>query len=74
MMGRSNSNRYKTRCPECLAAITLKDDIELWDPINCPDCHTILQVIRLHPVKLDYMDSEWDEEEWEDDLEDADWA
>lgn len=72
-MGRSNS-RNKTRCPECLISIALKDDIELWDPINCPDCHTILQVIRLHPVKLDYMDSDWGDEEWDDDdWDDDDW-
>lgn len=67
-MGHLSSNpRQKARCPECLAAIWLKETIELWDPVTCPECHTALEVVDLRPLTLDYMD-DWsdDEDETED--------
>jgi lysine biosynthesis protein LysW len=59
------ASKFKTRCPECLAAIVLKDVVELGDPVTCPECHTLLEVISLRPLRLDYMDENW-EEEWEE--------
>ncbi|HEC24152.1 MAG TPA: hypothetical protein ENI95_14670 [Chloroflexi bacterium] len=70
-MGRPQRNHFKARCPECLAAIWVKDDVELWDPVTCPECHTALEVVRLRPLTLDYMEAEeWDDE---DDWDDEDW-
>ncbi len=71
-MGRENVGRQKARCPECLAPIWIKDGVELWDPVTCPECHTGLEVISLRPLDLDYLDNEWpgDEEE----LEDGEWV
>ncbi len=67
-----SSRRLKTRCPECLAAIWLKESVEMWDPVTCPECHTALEVVSLRPLTLDYLDDwgedvdeELDEEEWE---------
>jgi lysine biosynthesis protein LysW len=65
-MGRKQSNRRKTRCPECQATIYLRDDVELWDPVTCPECHTSLEVINLHPLQVDYMEAEWDDEDQDD--------
>jgi lysine biosynthesis protein LysW len=72
-VGRESANHLKARCPECLAAIWLKDTVELWDPVTCHECHTPLEVVKLRPPTLDYM-GDWDEEE-EDlyDNEEADW-
>jgi len=64
-------SRVKARCPECLAAIWLKEGVELWDPVTCPECHTALEIVSLRPLELDYM-ADWadeadeldDEEEW----------
>ena len=66
-MGRQTDNRIKARCPECLAAIRLKDTVELWDPVTCPECHTALEVTKLKPPTVDYLEqwSEDDEEDWE---------
>ena len=45
----------KTRCPECLAPIWLSEDVLLWYPITCPECHTALEVVDLQPLQLGYM-------------------
>ena len=68
-MVRHTTNRQKARCPECLAPIWLKDSIELWDPVTCPECHTALEVTNLHPLTLDYMDewADYEEEVWYED-------
>jgi lysine biosynthesis protein LysW len=62
-VGRQQIGRQKTRCPECLAAIWLKDTVELWDPITCPECHSSLEVVSLRPLKLDYL-LEAEDEGW----------
>jgi lysine biosynthesis protein LysW len=61
-VGRETTGRLKARCPECLAAIWLKDTTERWDPVTCPECHTALEVTNLHPLELDYLD-DWDDGE-----------
>ena len=54
-------NRIKTRCLECLAPIYLKPDVTVWTPLNCPECHTLLEVISLAPPELGYIIEEDDE-------------
>jgi lysine biosynthesis protein LysW len=68
-VGRQQIGRQKTRCPECLAAIWLKDTVELWDPITCPECHSSLEVVSLRPLKLDYL-LEAEDEGWIEDGDD----
>ncbi len=63
----SESGQLKTRCPECLARIWLKSNARLWDPVTCPECHTSLEVIALHPPTLGYMPAEPDAEGWPED-------
>ncbi len=71
-MGRENVGRQKARCPECLAPIWIKDSVELWDPVTCSECHTGLEIVSLRPLELDYLDSEWDDDDEE--LEDGEWV
>ena len=47
--------RRKVRCPECLAPIWLRDNVTLWSPVTCQECHTALEVVSLNPLELDYM-------------------
>ena len=70
-MGREHNGRLKARCPECLAPVWMKDEVELWDPVTCPECHTLLEVSNLRPLSLDYVEDGW-EGDYED-LEDEDW-
>lgn len=54
---------YRTRCPECLAPIGLKQSIKLWEPVTCPECHTMLEVTSLDPPTLDYLPHpDWDDD------------
>jgi lysine biosynthesis protein LysW len=69
-VGRQADSRLKARCPECLAGIWLKETVEMWDPVTCPECHTALEVVKLRPLTLDYLE-QWadgeDEEYYEED-------
>ncbi len=60
-MGRQQHKRFKSRCPECLATIWLKEGMELRNPITCPECHNALEVTGLHPPEVDYISSDGDD-------------
>ena len=55
--------RYKVRCPECLAAIYLKDTVQRWDPVTCHECHTALEVVSRDPLELDYLLNDYEDED-----------
>jgi alpha-aminoadipate carrier protein LysW len=64
------------RCPECSAEIDVdEDEVEEGEILSCPECECELEVSQTHPVALnpisDDLDEEEDEED-EDDEEDAD--
>lgn len=68
---RSPKNKVRARCPSCSAWVGLRDTAEVWDLVNCPECHTRLEIVELRPPTLDYahddLDSEaWDDEEWDE--------
>jgi lysine biosynthesis protein LysW len=69
-MGREGKSHQKVRCPECLGVIWVRDGVELWDPITCPECHTALEVVKLNPLELDYLEAL---DDWDDDFEEAEW-
>ncbi len=51
-------------CPECAAEVELADDVELGEILVCPDCGVELEVIELHPVKVDLapeVEEDWGE-------------
>src|SRR5260370_35811852 len=63
------------RCPECSAEIDVdEDEVEEGEILSCPECECELEVSQTHPVGLnpisDDVDEEDDDEE-EEDEEDA---
>src|SRR5215475_9796449 len=71
------------RCPECSAEIDVdEDEVEEGEILSCPECETELEVSQTHPVALnpisdeleedDEEDEEFDEEEEEEFDEDGD--
>jgi len=56
-------------CPECENPIQLSKNVKLGASIECPECSTMLEVISLRPLELDYAlgDEDW-EEEWEEEV------
>jgi len=53
------------RCPECAVEIDLdEDEVEEGEILNCPECEAELEVVQIHPVHLNVI-SEDDEEEKE---------
>lgn len=43
-------------CPECQQKINLGSDPEIGQPVTCQSCNTMLEVVWLFPVFLDYID------------------
>src|SRR5246127_597641 len=65
------------RCPECSAEIDVdEDEVEEGEILSCPECECELEVSQTHPVALnpisDDLDEEEDEEEDEDDEDEDD--
>jgi hypothetical protein len=65
------------RCPECSAEIDVdEDEVEEGEILSCPECECELEVSQTHPVALnpisDDLDEEEDEEDEDDDEEDED--
>ena len=65
------------RCPECDAEIDLdEDEMEEGELLSCPECEKALEVVQVHPLRLDVLseddllDEEEDEESESDDDED----
>jgi lysine biosynthesis protein LysW len=62
-MALPHRKEFKARCPECLAPVYLREEMYLWDPVTCPECHRALEVISLDPPELDYMNLEEDRDD-----------
>jgi alpha-aminoadipate/glutamate carrier protein LysW len=66
------------RCPECSAEIDVdEDEVEEGEILSCPECETELEVSQTHPVALNPISDELEEdddvdEEDEEDDEDFD--
>jgi alpha-aminoadipate/glutamate carrier protein LysW len=62
-------------CPECDAEVEVDEfEIDLGDPLVCPECGQNLVVSGTNPVELDFALNENDEteEDLDDDLDDDD--
>lgn len=61
------------RCPECSAEIDVdEDEVEEGEILSCPECECELEVSQTHPVALNPISDDLDEEDEEDeDDEDA---
>src|SRR5271167_675895 len=60
------------RCPECSAEIDVdEDEVEEGEILSCPECESELEVSQTHPVALNPISDDLDDDE-EDDDDDAD--
>ena len=55
------------RCPECSAEIDVdEDEVEEGEILSCPECESELEVSQTHPVHLNLISDDLDEEEDEE--------
>src|SRR5690349_23126089 len=58
------------RCPECSAEIDVdEDEVEEGEILSCPECESELEVSQIHPVHLNLISDDLDEEEDEEEEE-----
>ena len=51
------------KCPECGALIDLEEDeVEEGETFACPECAADLEVVNIHPLELDVIEDEEEEE------------
>src|ERR1700730_14831059 len=61
------------RCPECSAEIDVdEDEVEEGEILSCPECECELEVSQTHPVALNPISDDIDEEDDEEDEDDED--
>ena len=61
------------RCPECSAEIDVdEDEVEEGEILSCPECECELEVSQTHPVALNLISDDIDEEDDEEDEDDED--
>jgi lysine biosynthesis protein LysW len=60
------------RCPKCAVEVDVdEDEVEEGEILNCPGCEAELEVVQIHPVKVNVIsEDDEDEESEEDDDED----
>jgi alpha-aminoadipate/glutamate carrier protein LysW len=55
-------------CPECDAEVEVDEfDVDLGDPLSCPECGQSLVVSSTNPIELDFSVEENDDEDESDD-------
>src|SRR5205823_4672916 len=60
------------RCPECSAEIDVdEDEVEEGEILSCPECESELEVSQTHPVHLNVISDDLDEEEEEEEEEEG---
>ena len=45
-------------CPECGASVEILSDMEIGEIIECENCGLELEILSLHPVKLNIFEEE----------------
>jgi alpha-aminoadipate/glutamate carrier protein LysW len=61
------------RCPECSAEIDVdEDEVEEGEILSCPECECELEVSQTHPVALNPISDDIDEEDDEDEDDEED--
>lgn len=54
----SNSKPLTARCPECDSRIYFERRPDTGEMISCPECDTLLEVISVSPLRLDWASEE----------------
>jgi lysine biosynthesis protein LysW len=58
-------------CPECEFEIDVDElDVDKGDTLECDNCGTALEVVRLNPIGLEAVDEDEDDEDEDDEDED----
>jgi alpha-aminoadipate carrier protein LysW len=51
------------RCPDCDAQIDIdEDEVEEGEILSCPECDVEVEVVQVHPVHLNVISEEEDDE------------
>jgi len=70
MTERTRTSKTLVECVDCGAEITLTGQVRLGQEVTCPECSTMLEVVGLDPVEVDWI---YDEPEYDDEEEEEDW-
>lgn len=75
----SNSKPLTARCPECDSRIYFERRPDAGEMMSCPECDTLLEVISVSPLRLDWASEEpvgapsnWDDDFFGNDNDDFD--
>lgn len=61
-------------CPECESDLDIdEDEVDEGEIVSCPECGTDFEVVTVHPLELNRIAQE-DEEEAEEELDDGDYS
>ena len=67
MTGRTKTTKTFVECLDCGAEIALIGQIRVGQQMTCSECGTMLEVMGLDPVEVDWI---YDEPEYEEEEED----
>ena len=60
------------RCPKCAVEIDVdEDEVEEGEILNCPECEAELEIVQIHPVRLNVISDEDEDEDEEEEDEDG---
>jgi alpha-aminoadipate/glutamate carrier protein LysW len=55
------------RCPKCAVEVDMdEDEVEEGEILNCPECEAELEVVQIHPVRVNVISDEDEDEETEE--------
>jgi lysine biosynthesis protein LysW len=61
------------RCPKCAVEIDVdEDEVEEGEILNCVECESELEVVQIHPVRVNIISDDLDDDDDDDDDEDED--
>ena len=55
-------------CPKCAVAVDVdEDEVEEGEILNCPGCEAELEVVQIHPVRVNVISDEEEDTEADED-------
>ncbi len=61
------------RCPKCATEVDVdEDEVEEGEILTCLECETEMEVVQIHPVKVNAISDDDDEEEEDEESDDED--
>ena len=60
------------RCPKCAVEVDLdEDEVEEGEILSCPECEAELEVVQIHPVRVNVISDEEEEKAAEDEVKEV---